>query len=94
MFYIGLGIHKNYSAVAVTDGGVGLVDRHRVSYRYREELTGYFNQFPLKTQVVMEACCGWSWLSELLRDLGLEMKLANPSKVRTIAESQIKTDSS
>jgi transposase len=52
----------------------------------------HFNQFPLKTQVVKEATCGWSWLSELLQDLGLEVKLANPSKVRIIAESQIKTD--
>ena len=67
----------------------------------------HFNQFPLKTsefgsqlsqmtcgQVVMEATCGWGWLSEVLQDLGLEVKLANPSKVRTIAESQIKTDGS
>ena len=40
----------------------------------------------------MEATCGWGWLSELLQDLGLEVKLANPSKVKIIAESQIKTD--
>jgi len=71
-----------------------LVDRRRMSHRYREELTGYFNQFPSKTQVVMEATCGWGWLSEVLQDLGLEVKLAHPSKVRTIAESQIKTDGS
>jgi transposase len=40
----------------------------------------------------MEATCGWGWLSEVLQDLGLEVKLANPSKVKIIAESQIKTD--
>jgi transposase len=40
----------------------------------------------------MEACCGWGWLSDLLQDLGLEVKLANPSKVKIIAESNIKTD--
>ena len=92
MFYVGMDIHKNYSSVAVIDERGDLVDRRRVSHRYREELTGYFNQFSSKTQVVMEATCGWGWLSELLEDLGLEVRLANPSKVRIIAESQIKTD--
>ena len=52
----------------------------------------YFKQFPPGTQVALEATCGWSWLSELLQDLDLEVKLAHPSKVRVIAESQVKTD--
>jgi transposase len=86
-------IHKNYSSVAVIDERGDLIDRCRVSHRYREELPGYFNESRQGgTQVVMEATCGWNWLSELLQDLGLEVKLANPSKVRIIAESQIKTD--
>ena len=92
MYYVGMDIHKKYSSVAVIDEQGSLVDRHRVNHRYREEVTEYFNQFPLKTQVVMEATCGWGWLSEVLQDLGLEVKLANPSKVKIIAESQIKTD--
>jgi transposase len=69
-----------------------LVERAKLHHCFREELVGYFNQFPPGTQVVMEATCGWGWLSEVLEDLGLEVKLANPSKVRIIAESQIKTD--
>jgi len=92
MHFIGMDIHKNYSSVAVTNEQGDLVDRCRVNHRHREELIGYFNQFPSRTQVVMEATCGWGWLSELLQDLGLEVKLANPSKVKIIAESQIKTD--
>ena len=55
MLYVGMDIHKNYSSVAVIDEQVDLVDRRGVSHRYREELAGYLNQFPLKTQVVMEA---------------------------------------
>ena len=92
MYYIGMDIHKNYSSVAVIDRRGNLVERGRVEHRYREEFRAYFTRFPLKTQVVMEATCGWGWLSEVLQDLGLEVKLANPSKVRIIAESQIKTD--
>jgi hypothetical protein len=54
MPYVDKNIHKNYSSVAVIDEGGDLVDRHRAGHRHREELTGYLNQFPLITQVVME----------------------------------------
>ncbi|MFQ6003009.1 MAG: hypothetical protein ACE5KJ_04615 [Candidatus Zixiibacteriota bacterium] len=47
MYYVGMDIHKNYSSVVVIDEQGSLVDRHRVNHRYREEVTGYFNQFPL-----------------------------------------------
>jgi transposase len=92
MQYVGMDIHKNYSSVAVVDEEGHLVERAKLHHRFPAELTGYFNQFPEGTQVVMEATCGWGWLSEVLQDLGLEVKLANPSKVRIIAESQVKTD--
>ena len=84
MHVIGMEMHKNYSAVAVTNEQGDLVERCRLNHRHREELIGYFNQFPSRTQVVMEATCGWGWLSELLQDLGLEVKLANPSKVKIV----------
>jgi hypothetical protein len=58
MHFIGMDIHKNYSSVAVTNERGDLVDRCRVNHRHREELIGYFNQFPSRTQVVMEATCG------------------------------------
>jgi len=48
-------IHKNYSSVAVINQRGNLVERSRVDHRYREEVRNYFTQFPLKTQVVMEA---------------------------------------
>lgn len=92
MYYIGMDIHKKHSSVAVTDEEGCLVETRKVNHLYREELTRYFGQFPSGTQVAMEATCGWSWLSELLQGLSLEVKLAHPSKVRIIAESQIKTD--
>lgn len=58
MDFVGMDIHKNYSSVAVTNEQGDLVDRCRIDHRHREELVGYFKQFPCKTQVVMEATCG------------------------------------
>jgi transposase len=78
--------------VAVIDQSGELIDQRRLNHTPFEELTDYFNQFPKDTQVIMEPSCGWSWLSDCISDLGLEVILAHPLKVRLIAESQIKTD--
>jgi transposase len=92
MLYVGMDIHQRFSQVAVIDQSGVAIEQRRLNHTPGEELTTYFNKFPKDTQVVMEACCGWGWLSELLQDLGLEVRLANPSRVKIIAESQIKTD--
>jgi arginyl-tRNA synthetase len=61
MVYVGMDLHQHYSSVAVLDQAGKTVERSRVAHRYLEELIEYFNQFPQKTPVVMEATCGWSW---------------------------------
>jgi transposase len=92
MYYVGMDIHKRFSQVAVIDDSGEVKDRRRLNHTPDEELIGYFNQFPQDTQVIMEPTCGWNWLSDRLSDLGLQVILAHPLKVRLIAESQIKTD--
>jgi transposase len=44
------------------------------------------------TRIAMEATGNWYWAVDVLEELGLEVHLANPRKVRLIAESTIKTD--
>jgi len=92
MYYVGMDIHKRFSQVAVIDESGEVKDRRRLNHTPKEELIEYFNQFPLDTQVVMEPTCGWGWLSDGILDLGLEVILAHPSKVRLIAESRNKSD--
>ena len=92
MFYVGMDIHKHFSQVAVVDESGKVIQQCRLNHTPPEELMSYFKQFPKDTQVIMEPTCGWNWLSDRLSDLGLEVILAHPLKVRLIAESQIKTD--
>lgn len=92
MLYVGMDIHKRFSQVAVMDQCGEVMDQRRLNHTPFEELTTYFNQFPKDTQVIMEPTCGWSWLSDCISSLGLEVTLAHPLKVRLIAESRIKTD--
>ena len=44
------------------------------------------------TQVAMEATINWYWAVDIFDELGIDVRLANPHKVRLIAESTIKTD--
>lgn len=92
MYYVGMDIHKRFSQVAVMDECGELLDQRRLNHTPKEKLCEYFNQFPNETQVIMEPVSGWNWLSDCISDLGLEVVLAHPSKVRLIAESRIKTD--
>jgi len=41
---------------------------------------------------LVEPVCGWIWVVKQLRELGLEVKISNPRKIRMIAESLQKTD--
>ncbi len=45
-----------------------------------------------QVQVALEATGNWYWAADVLEELGLQTHLANPHKVRLIAESTIKTD--
>jgi len=43
---------------------------------------------------LVEPVCGWIWVVKQLRELGLEVQISNPRKIRMIAESLTKTDES
>jgi transposase len=43
-------------------------------------------------QVAIEPVAGWRWVSELLKEMGMNVHIAHPRKVRMIAESTKKND--
>lgn len=47
---------------------------------------------PETIRVAIEPVAGWRWVSTLLTDSGMEVHIANPKKVRLIAESDSKHD--
>jgi transposase len=42
--------------------------------------------------VLIEPVCGWIWVVKQLRELGMNVQITNPRKIRMIAESLNKTD--
>ncbi|MDP2788978.1 MAG: IS110 family transposase [bacterium] len=41
---------------------------------------------------LVEPVCGWIWVVKQLRELGIEVQISNPRKIRMIADSLNKTD--
>ncbi len=93
MIHLGIDHHKKYShAVALSDSGEvlwdGQLDSDRAAF---EELMSHFPNGEA-VQSVLEAGRNWGVLYDALEDLGLNPKLANPLKMRLIAETFTKTD--
>ena len=91
MIHVGVDMHKKFSEVAVMTSDGKLLDRRRLIHADKQSIHDYFSQLPAPVTVTMESTRNWYWLYELLEEYA-EVKLANPRKVRLIAEAKVKTD--
>lgn len=92
MYYIGCDQHKHYSQVMVKNKEGDILDQKKLYHNNREELIEYFSSLPKESTLLLEATGFDPWLTDLLQELGLNVKLAHPSKTKAIAEEKIMTD--
>jgi transposase len=91
MNFIGVDLHKKIITVCVMGQDLKVIARKTLSCNQPDQITDFFRQFrPFK--VVVEATASYHWLVELLEPLAERVILANPKKLRIIAESTKKTD--
>lgn len=94
MYNAGIDYHKKYSVVSIIDEDGKLIKEVRISHQYPDNFRKLFSDLDGRVKVVYESGFNWSWLYEIVE--GIEnvesITLANPYKVRLIAEAQIKTD--
>ncbi len=93
MNYIGMDIHKQFTVAVVKDEQGNKLAEDK--FTNSENNFGSFMQRfkPEETKVVIESTCVWEYIYEILEAKKYEVKLANPSRTRAIAEARIKTDS-
>jgi len=77
----GVDVHYEFSKVALVNERGAVVRRERLEHRDREALLRRFRQWPRGLPVVMEASFGWGWLSDLMEQAGLGVRLSNCFKV-------------
>jgi len=92
MQWIGIDLHKKHSRYVVVDQEGKTVHKRTIAST-PESFRGEFDVYDSReVTVVLEATINWYWAVDTLQNMGFDVHLANPRKVRLIAESTIKTD--
>jgi transposase len=90
MEYCGIDLHQKNSEICVIDEDGVEMERTRFATS-RKRLTRYFEGKP-RMVVVIEAGGSSQWVSRLIEELGHEVVVCSPRRVRLIAESTLKSD--
>ena len=88
---IGVDLHKKIITVCVMSDKLNVLARKTLYCERPDEIAQFFRQFR-PFHVVVEATASYHWFVELVEPLAEKLVLANPSKLRVIAESTKKTD--
>jgi transposase len=90
MEYLGIDVHSKYSEICGLSEGGSVTVRRRIATT-ETGLRRFFGPRP-RAQVTLESGPVTPWVYRLLCELGHEVTVVNPRRVRLIAESTLKTD--
>lgn len=89
--YVGLDVHKNFIQGCVLDEkGNEVLDRKFKNNP--NDMDMFLANVPSNAKIALESCSCWQYTFDYLQDAGYGVTLANPSRIRLIAESRKKTD--
>jgi transposase len=93
MNYIGMDIHKQFTVAVVKDEQGNKLNEDKFT-NSQDNFSNFMQCYkPEETKIVIESTCVWEYIYEILEAMKYNVKLANPSRTRAIAEARIKTDS-
>ena len=91
MNYMGIDHHKQYSQMTLMDEHGKELKNERV-WNIRSEVEKFLQGAGDEVKAVIEAGRSSYVMVDLLEDLGVDVKIANPKEVKAIAKAKIKTD--
>ena len=93
--YIGIDLHKRLQTWVVLgdkDNTKLLSKTYPVTTEAIAKAVSEVKQLGNECSVLIEPVCGWIWVVKQLRELGMNVSISNPRKIRMIADSLNKTD--
>jgi transposase len=90
-YNIGVDYHKKFSYLVVKDE-MGKVLRSGQVMNKKADVNKFLKPFTNDSTAVLESCRNWQVMHEWLEEMIDHVVLANPYKVKAIAEAKIKTD--
>jgi transposase len=91
MYYVGADLHKKSITLCVMDQHRKVLGRKTLYCVAPDQILEYLQSFR-PFEIVVEATASYLWFVDLVRPQAQRVVLANPSKLRVIAESTKKTD--
>ena len=91
MNYMGIDHHKQYSHMTLMDENGDVLRAGRVM-NSRREVEDFLSGVADEVEAVIEAGFSSYVMVDLMEELGVKVKIANPSEVKAIAKAKIKTD--
>jgi len=92
MWIIGCDYHPSFQQIAFVNQVTGEYDERRLEHKGGEAEQFYRNLAGQQVRVGMEATGGMRWFERLLGELGIELWIGDPVKVRAAAARKPKTD--
>lgn len=90
MEHVGIDVHQKYSEICWLSEA-GEVQQRRRLPTTEASLRRFFGRIE-RVRVVLESSCVTPWVSRLLGEMGHEVVVLNPRRVRLVAESTLKSD--
>lgn len=90
MEHVGIDLHQKYSQFCCLSSEGEFVEGSRVPTT-EASLKRWFGSHP-SCQAILESGGSSAWVTRILRDLGVDVIVVDPRRIRLIAESSLKTD--
>ncbi len=89
--YAGIDFHKTFSLVTLGDKHGEEILQEKLWHSDVSSIKKFFKTHD-KVVCAIESCRGYEWFLDLLRDLGLEVHVCNPVKMKVICQTAFKND--
>ncbi len=91
MFYSGIDLHKDMCFTTTIDESGMIVKQSKVP-NDDHAILNYFFSLGKDHRAVVESTSNWYWLSDLLKDHGIDLILAHAKYLKAISSAKVKTD--
>ena len=91
MLYSGIDLHKDMSWITTIDENAAVIKQVKL-HNSPDSILGHFHSLGSEHKAVVESTSNWYWLSDLLRDGGIDLVLAHAKYIKAISYAKVKTD--
>jgi transposase len=91
MYTLAFDNHKKYALATALDKNGTYMNSAKLTMK-KESFEQYIKGFDGPCQAVIEAGYSWGQVYDILTELGVDVKVAHPLRIKAIASAKIKTD--